>query len=108
MRVFAKGQAGEHSGLTQGRTYVVVGVDDQHYRVMDDAGEPILFPKELFSVVDGTIPSGWVRVEYDDGEYHIDPLETSGVGFYEDYFDRDERAVAAFNRAYEVLAKGQE
>src|SRR5262245_8485645 len=35
----------EHRSLTSGETYFVIGVNDSDYRVVDDLGEPILFPK---------------------------------------------------------------
>lgn len=88
--------------LTVGREYLVIGADDQHLRVMDDCGEPILYPRKLFEVVDDDVPSDWVRRDYEDGEYHIDPPEVAFPGFYEDYFDHKDEARRTFEQ---VLAR---
>jgi len=84
--------------LSSNKIYFVVGLDDQNYRLIDDINEPILYRKELFEVIDESIPSNWVRVDYDDGEYYIDPPELSVTGFYEDYFDGNAVAIKKFNR----------
>jgi hypothetical protein len=46
-------------GITPLETYFVIEVDTKDYRVIDDKGEPIPYPKELFEVVDQAIPGGW-------------------------------------------------
>lgn len=78
--------------LTPGRVYTVVGIEAEYYRVISDNLEPILYAKELFEIIDPSYPSEWIRREFDDGEYYIEPLEFSGVGFFEDYFEGDEKA----------------
>lgn len=91
--------------LTPEMIYSVIGVDDECYRIIDDRFEPTLYRKELFDVLDPKYPEDWVRTEYADGEYHIDPPELSGIGFYEDYFDRVESAVLAYKRYLQKIAK---
>jgi hypothetical protein len=86
----------EHQNLAPGRVYEVIGLDDENYRVVNDAGEPILYPKALFEVTDPTIPQEWVRRDYVDGEYHHDPPEFSDRGFFERYFDGRSREVEIF------------
>lgn len=73
--------------LSPDKEYWVVGIDDQHYRVVNDISEPVLYPKSLFIVVDPGYPESWEKQEFEDGEYYIDPPEFSKPGFYEDYFD---------------------
>lgn len=91
-----------HQGITPSELYYVIGVDEEDYRVIDDQGEPILYPKALFDVLDATLPPGWQFREYADGEYHLEPISTGRSGFYDDFFcsDGDRKAQA---EAYRVL-----
>lgn len=85
----------EHRGLSVGAVYDVVGIDSENFRVIDDNDEPFLYPKDLFEIVDPSIPDGWITETRDDEKY-IDPPEFAEPGFYEDYFDRVEAAVEKF------------
>lgn len=78
-----------HQSITPLEAYCVIEVDHENYRVMDDKGEPILYPKALFKVVDPSIPPGWQLDEYEDGEFHLRPTEMAAPGFYEDFFCSD-------------------
>lgn len=96
----------DHSGLSPLKEYVVIEIDDEHFRVVDDDHEPILYPKPLFDIVDSSIPDDWVKETFDDGEYYISPREFQGY-FFEDYFEGKINAVDVF-KAYvnkHVLAK---
>jgi hypothetical protein len=86
----------DHPGLTPGKSYAVIEISYDYFRVLNDRGEPILYPKALFEVVDPNIPSDWTKQMFDDDEYFIGPVELSEVGFYEAYFDREPSAVAKF------------
>ena len=46
--------------LTVGNIYRVYGVSYDSFRIMDDFGEPVLYEKELFEVVDPVLPSDWI------------------------------------------------
>lgn len=83
--------------LSPGKEYLVVGYDEQYLRVLDDVGEPILYPRYLFEIVDPSVPGDWVRVDV-DGQYFVDPPECSEPGFYESLFDGDPSASAIFAR----------
>jgi hypothetical protein len=91
-----------HRGVTALEAYFVIGVNQEEFRVVDDKGEPILYPKDLFEVVDATLPSGWQFCEYPDGEYHLDPVATGAPGFYEDFFGSNGDRVAQ-SKAQQVL-----
>src|SRR5688500_11381372 len=52
--------------LTAGEEHFVLGVSDEHYRVIVDDGEPVLYEKLLFEVIDASIPPGWAFREYDE------------------------------------------
>ena len=84
--------------ITQGNVYPVLGIDSEFYRIIDDQKEPILYRKENFDIVDSVIPDHWVKKEYPDGDYYIDPPEFSEPGFYEDYFDGRPQAVKIYER----------
>jgi hypothetical protein len=78
-----------HQGVTPLESYYVIGVTQEEFRVIDDHGEPILYPKALFEVLDTTLPSNWQFCEYADGGYHLEPISTGRAGFYEDFFCSD-------------------
>jgi len=90
---------GKQPRLTVGTHYLVVGFGDEYVRVLNDAREPILYPWEYFSDHIGDMPNDWIRRDYADGEFHVDPAECAHIGFYEDYFDGLEEAQQAFQRA---------
>ncbi len=84
----------EHPGITAEAEFYVLEVDDEYYRVVNRFGEPTLYPKELFEVLDPSIPSGWRFTEYEEGEYHLEPATTGRPGFYEDWHGSDGDRVA--------------
>jgi len=88
-----------HLSLTPDHIYLVVEIDDTYFRVVNDKLEPILYRKELFDIVDPDIPQNWVRCNFDDGGFSINPPNLGGIGFYEDYFDGINYAVQDF-KAY--------
>ncbi len=91
-RELARGQ--EHRGLSSDGEFYVLGVDEENYRLINRNGEPILYPKDLFEVLDASIPSGWHFHDYEDGEYHLQPARTAEPGFYEDWHGSDGDRVA--------------
>jgi hypothetical protein len=62
-----------------------IGADHTSYRVVDDKGEPILFPREGFRVVDDAIPQDWIWDRQGEDEYYCGPPSLQTPGFYEDY-----------------------
>lgn len=96
MKVVPINDHNEFWSLTPGKHYVVIGMDRESYRVVDDKGEPILFPKSGFQVIDGTIPADWVWDRHAQDEYYADAPEFAGRGFFEDYFDGKPEAVERF------------
>jgi hypothetical protein len=77
--------------------YLVVGYDDQYYRVVNDRNEPILYRRNMFEVVSAREPACWVRTEGGDGDYYVDPPECAAPGFYENLFDGDPKAKQVFD-----------
>jgi hypothetical protein len=82
-------------------TYDVIGLTQDHLRIINEKGEPILYPNYLFDTIDSTIPEKWVRQDFDDGEYHTNPPELSEKGFYEKYFDGDSNAITIFKKIFD-------
>jgi hypothetical protein len=103
---FGEPPSGPHPYITTGREYLVVGISDRSYRLLDDSGEPYLYPREWFEVIEPHIPEDWVRTDYPEGEYCIDPPEVYHPGFYEDYFDDDPEARRLFQLIRERLLRG--
>jgi hypothetical protein len=85
-----------HRDLTFGQRYVVIGIEADEFRILNNAGNPFLFPPGIFTVVDAREPVDWVCEKGDDGERYAYPRALNKPGFFEDFFDRKARAVATF------------
>jgi len=84
--------------LTFGQAYLVIGIEADELRILNDAGRPFLYPPKLFSLVDHREPIDWVTEFGDDGERYSYPPPLSKSGFFEDFFDQKAKAVATFWR----------
>jgi hypothetical protein len=84
--------------LTPGRPYVVIGIEADDLRILNDEGRPFLYPARIFSVVDRREPDDWVTEIGDDGERYAYSPPLNAVGFFEDFFDGNKRAVRTFWR----------
>jgi hypothetical protein len=82
--------------LTAGALYVVIGMEADHYRLLNDRGEPCLYGPEQFEIVNAEEPADWVVEVGEDGERYAYPPALNAVGFFEDYFDGDADAQATF------------
>jgi hypothetical protein len=80
------------------RTYYVIGLDNKYYRILNDCGEPILYEKSNFVILDNVVPSDWKWTRYDEGDYYADPPGLDSPGFYENYFDGDPVAKETFQK----------
>jgi hypothetical protein len=85
-----------HQNLTINRVYYVIGISGAYYRLLNDPGEPYLYPSEKFEVVDATEPEDWVVALEEDGSKYAAAPPLNEVGFFEDYFDRVFEAQRAF------------
>ena len=83
------------SGLRRGKEYVVLGLDDQYFRVLNNEEEPVLFPRSAFIVLDDHVPEDWVWRRYSDGQFLANPPEMASRGFYDAFFDRKKWALTA-------------
>ena len=88
----------EISDLTPGQSYLVIGVEADDYRILNDHGQPYLYPHHLFEVLDPSEPADWVAERGEDHELYAYPPELCRVGFFEDFFDAQEEAMRMFWR----------
>ena len=84
--------------LTFGQPYVVIGIEADDLRVLNDAGRPFLYPRDLFSLVDAQEPIDWLTQFGEDGERYSYPPPLNKVGFFEDFFEEKRKAVVTFRR----------
>jgi len=75
------------ASLRSDKPYIVYGLEEGSYRLVDEEEEPILHEQALFDILDDRLPSDWIRTEYEDGALYVEPPETSEPGFYEDWHD---------------------
>jgi len=87
-----------YRNLTFGQLYLVIGIEADEFRILNDAGRPFLYPPTLFSVLDSRKPGDWVTEIGDDGERYSYPPPLNKPGFFEDFFDQKTKAVATFRR----------
>jgi hypothetical protein len=86
-----------YSDLTPNRQYVVIGIEADDFRILNDQGRPYLYPSRLFKIVDPHEPEGWITELGDDNERCAYPPPLNGPGFFEDFFD-NKKAVATFRQ----------
>jgi hypothetical protein len=95
--------------ITPGREYVVAGYDWKYYRIVDDRGEPLLYRKRFFDVVDPYEDPRWVKDgPFEDGVYYVDAPGCAEPGFYEDWHDRVPEARSTFARVFAELVADDE
>ena len=87
-----------HPDLTPKQEYLVIGIEADDLRILNDEGRPFLYPPELFEVVDASEPVDWVTEHGDDGERYSYPRILDRPGFFEDFFDAQREAITAFWR----------
>lgn len=84
--------------LTPDRPYVVIGIEADHFRILNDQGRPFLYPARIFRIVDRREPDNWISEVGEEGERYAYPQPLNGTGFFEDFFDGNKRAVRTFWR----------
>lgn len=98
MIVKLKNKNTRYRDLTFGQPYVVIGIEANELRLLNDIGRPFLYPPELFSLIDSKEPRDWITEFGDDGERYSYPLPLNKSGFFEDFFDEKAKAVTTFWR----------
>ncbi len=98
MIVQLKREDPEYPDLTPDQPYAVIGIEADDFRLLNDQGQPYLYPADLFDVVNGRVPSDWVTEFGEDGERYAYPPALNEPGFFEDFFDDKPEAVVSFWR----------
>ena len=98
MIVKLKKRNAPYRDLTFRQPYVVIGIEADEFRILNDAGRPFLYSPTLFSVLDSREPGDWVTEIGDDGERYSCPPSLNKPGLFEDFFDQKAKAVATFWR----------
>src|SRR5216684_3503761 len=98
MTVELKKKNSRYPDLTLGQPYVVIGIEANDLRILNDTGRPFLYPRTLFSVINAAEPVDWVTEFGDDGERYSYPPSLNKSGLFEDFFDQKAKAVATFWR----------
>lgn len=98
MIVKLRRRSARYPDLTPKQPYVVIGIEADDLRVLNDHGRPYLYPPRLFEVVDPREPGDWVKEFGEDGERYAYPPLLNHSGFFEDFFDGKPEAVATFWR----------
>ncbi|MDZ7621356.1 MAG: hypothetical protein U5O69_02605 [Candidatus Competibacteraceae bacterium] len=88
----------DYTDLSEGQPYFVIGIEADDYRILNDTGQPYLYPSELFQIVDSHYPSDWVTEFGEDGEQYAYPAPLNEAGFFEDFFDRQQKQISIFWR----------
>jgi hypothetical protein len=84
--------------LTPGQQYLVLGIEADDFRILNDHGCPYLYPREIFDVTDSREPEDWLSEAGEDDERYAYPPQLDTPGFFEDFFDAKPAAVATFWR----------
>ena len=88
----------EYPDLTYGQHYVLIGIEADDFRLLNNQGRPYLYPHHLFEVIDPHKPSEWVTEIGEAGEVYAYPPKLNEPGFFEDFFDGEKGAVSTFWR----------
>jgi len=98
MTVKLRRKSARYPDLTPGQLYVVIGIEADDLRILNDQGHPYLYPARLFEVIDPREPDDWVTEFGEDGERYAYPPPLNKSGFFEDFFDAKKGAVTTFWR----------
>lgn len=84
--------------LTQGQQYAVIGIEADDYRLLNDRGEPCLYPPDRFDIVAPEHPVDWEEETGEEGELYAYPPTLNRRGFFEDFFEGKPETIAEFWR----------
>lgn len=97
MQVKLKAYSPKYRDLTPGNVYRVIGIEADDFRIMNDVGQPYLYPHRLFRVVEASHNPDWKHTVGTEGEAYAYPRPLAAPGFFEDYFDGIPAAVEALH-----------
>ena len=74
----------------------MIGIEADDFRLLNDRGQPYLYPNQLFDVVDPSEPEDWITEFGEDGERYTSASPLNTCGFFEDFFDAHKEAAVTF------------
>ena len=83
--------------LSINKIYDVISIEYECFRILNDQGEPILYPTNLFEIVDNRVQKDWIVDIEEDGSIEYVGPEIFNNYFFEDYFDGNENIKYKFN-----------
>ena len=98
MIVQLRSETQQYPDLTFQQDYVVLGIEADDFRLLNDSGKPYLYPAHLFDVINPKEPHDWITETGDDGERYAYPPVLNPAGFFEDFFDNDPQTISIFWR----------
>ena len=96
---------GEYQGpdMTVGKVYVVIGIEANDYRIIDDTQMPYLYNPNQFEVVESERPNFWVTEYGEENEEYSYPFSWNAPGFFEDFHDGINEVINQFWTECEAL-----
>jgi hypothetical protein len=82
------GWSGTYPELTVGNVYRVLGIEADDLRILNDAGDPVLYHPRAFTYLDPVHPAEWIAERGDGGELYAYPAELGEPRhFFEEFHD---------------------
>src|SRR5205823_6287084 len=108
MIVKLKKKNNRYKDLTFGQSYVLIGIEADDLRILNDAGRPFLYHHDLFTLIDSREPNDWVTELGEDDERYSYAPPLNKAGFFEDLFDEKGKAVSTFWRVVNQRLAGNQ
>ena len=106
MKKFCVITISRYHDITINNEYLVISIEYEYYRIINENAEPCLYEQRLFEITDSSIPLDWIREEKGDNDYCFSPLEfVKEKYFFERYFDREPKILEIFNKYINELKK---
>ncbi len=102
MKVISAGNS-ESNSLTYGKSYEVIGIEADSYRIVNDLNDSCLYEPSHSEISDPTEPIFWVSSLGEDGERYAYPSSWSSPVFFEDFHDHIAAVVSQFWQEYRNL-----
>lgn len=96
---------GEYQGsdMTIEKIYVVIGIEADSYRIIDDVKMPYLYNPNQFEIIESNRPKFWITEYGEEQEEYSYPSSWGSPGFFEDFHDGNEKVVNQFWVECEML-----
>jgi hypothetical protein len=96
---------GEYQGpdMTTGKVYVVIAIEADSYRIINDTKMPYLYNPNQFELVESERPGFWVTEYGEEQEEYSYPSLWNTPGFFEDFHNGCKGVINQFRSECEVL-----